>query len=78
MKLLVTIIMFACSISPAMATAEIEEDLPIMYLQPHGQIETMVLWRTDKPRRTIKRGVIATAVLDVASNVLLIVLGRRK
>jgi hypothetical protein len=73
MKILAALIMLTCSVAPCCAY----NDEPTIYLQPHGPIETrMILWRLDKPRRTVKRGVISGAVLDVVSNVLVICLRR--
>jgi hypothetical protein len=77
MRLLAIIITLVCSVAPAMATAEIEEDEPIVYLQPHGPIQTMILWRYDKPRRAVKRSAIVSVVSDVATNVIMLCLRRR-
>lgn len=73
MRLLAIIIML-CFMQSGYA-----EEEPTIYLQPHGPIETrMVLWRLDKPRRAVKRGVISSTVLDIATNVVVMCIGRKR
>lgn len=53
--------------SPAMSFVE---DEPTIYLQPHQEIPTMVVWKYGRARRTMKRGALTSLAVDIAFNVV--------
>ncbi len=74
-RVLVLLLLCAISVCPCQAQYE---DEPTIYLQPHGPIPQVVLWRSTPVRRAVKRGAISTVVSDVVVNVVAICLGRRR